>query len=350
MAKWPNAKWQMEMANGKWPNGPMKMENGEMANGTAVNGLHHITAIAGPAQQNLDFYAGILGMRLVKRSVNQDDPGTYHLFYADAEGRPGTDLTFFPWAQMAPPRDGYGRAMETSLEVAAGSLEFWAARLERYGTKVAPIERRFGDRVLPFVDPHGLHVALVEPARIVRHEFSPWDRSPVPSEHQVRGLYGARLWERDESATARFLTAVLGFIALGTEGPSKRYGFEHASGVVDIVEVPNARRGQWGVGSVHHLAWRVDDDGHQRRVREAVEHAGGNATEVIDRFWFKSVYFQEPGGVLFELATDGPGFAVDEDPAHLGESLVLPPFLEPQRAGIERVLPPLKMPEDSFAI
>jgi glyoxalase family protein len=309
-----------------------------------VNGLHHITAIAGPAQENLDFYAGILGMRLVKRSVNQDDPGTYHLFYADAEGRPGTDLTFFPWAQMAPPRDGYGRAMGVSLEVPAGSLDYWAQRLQSYAVSVQAIERRFGDRVLPLIDPHGLRVALVEAARRPRTEFTSWELSPVPAERQVRGLYGAQLWERSAATTATLLTGVLGFVALGQEQGWTRYGFADAHGVIDIKEVPDARRGQWGVGSVHHLAWRVDDDRHQLAVRQEVEAEGANPTPVIDRFWFKSVYFQEPGGVLFELATDGPGFAVDENPAHLGETLVLPPFLEPQRAEIERVLPPLAMP------
>ena len=309
-----------------------------------VNGLHHITAISGPAQENLDFYAGVLGMRLVKRSVNQDDPGTYHLFYADAEGRPGTDLTFFPWAQMAPPRDGYGRAMETSLEVRPGSLDYWGARLEKYGVTTQSVESRFGDRVLPFTDVHGLRLALVEPARHARAEFTPWDSSPVAAEHQIRGLYGAQLWQRDAGPTARFLMNTLGFVELGSEGDWTRYGFEHASGVVDIRVVPDARRGQWGVGSVHHLAWRVDDEAHQLAVREAVEEIGGSPTPVIDRFWFKSVYFQEPGGVLFELATDGPGFAVDEDPAHLGETLVLPPFLEKHRTDIEAVLPTLTMP------
>jgi glyoxalase family protein len=311
----------------------------------AVNGLHHITAISGPAQENLDFYAGVLGMRLVKKSVNQDDPGTYHLFYADAEGRPGTDLTFFPWAHMAPPLDGHGRAMEVSLEVPAGSVEYWTARLEKYGAQVKGVETRFGDKTLALVDPHGLHVALVEPARHARTAFTPWDESGVPAERQVRGLYGARLWERAAAPTAEFLTSVLGFTPLGQEGSWARYGFTNASGVVDIQETPAARRGAWGVGCVHHLAWRVDDEAHQQRVRDDIEASGGRATPVIDRFWFKSVYFKEPGGVLFEIATDGPGFAVDEDPAHLGEALVLPPFLEYQRAAIERVLPTLKSPE-----
>lgn len=310
----------------------------------AVNGLHHITAIAGPAQENLDFYAGVLGMRLVKRSVNQDDPATYHLFYADAEGRPGTDLTFFPWAQMAPPRDGYGRAMETSLEVPPSTLEYWAARLSQYGIALGAIEHRFGDRVLPLVDPHGLRVALVEPAHRRRIDATPYAGSPVPADYQIRRLHGARLWERDVASTAAFLADVLGCRVLGQEGAWTRFGFADAFGVLDVQEVAGGRRGSWGVGSVHHLAWRVGDDAHQLEVREAIERAGGRATQVIDRFWFKSVYFQEPGGVLFELATDGPGFAVDEDPSHLGESLVLPPFLESHRGDIEKVLPPLTMP------
>jgi glyoxalase family protein len=309
----------------------------------AVNGLHHITAISGPAQQNLDFYAGILGMRLVKRSVNQDDPGTYHLFYADAEGHPGSDLTFFPWAQSAQPRLGHGLTHEVALEVSAGSLPYWTSRLEKYGVRADPVEIRFGDRVQPLVDPHGLKVALVEPSRAPSRQFTPWDGGPVPAERQVRGLYGAQVWERDAAATGSFLERVLGFERLANENGWTRYGFTDAAGVIDVREAPDARRGAWGVGAVHHLAWRVDDDAHQVEVREQVSAAGASATAVIDRFWFKSVYFKEPGGVLFELATDGPGFAVDEDSDHLGEMLVLPPFLEPSRPDIERVLPPLTL-------
>ena len=307
-----------------------------------VNGLHHITAIAGPAQENLDFYAGVLGMRLVKRSVNQDDPGTYHLFYADAEGHPGTDLTFFPWSQLAPPRAGHGMAMEVGLEVPSGSLAYWGDRLAKYGTKTTGIQQRFGQQVLAFDDPHGLHVALVE-AGAVSRPFAPWDGSPVPAERQVRGLFGAQLWERDASATTAFLTSVLGFERLASENGWTRYGFSDTPGVVDVRDAPEASRGMWGIGSVHHLAWRVDDETHQLNVRANVEAAGGRATPVIDRFWFKSVYFKEPGGVLFELATDGPGFAVDEDAGHLGESLVLPPWLEGQRGAIESALPPLDL-------
>jgi Lactoylglutathione lyase and related lyases len=313
-----------------------------------VKGLHHITAIAGPAQENLDFYAGILGMRLVKRSINQDDPGTYHLFYADAEGHPGTDLTFFPWAHMAPPRLGHGLAVEVGLEVPAGSLAWWGARLEKYGVTIGPIEHRFGDRVLPLVDTHGMRVALTESGAPHARPFTPWDGSPIPVERQIRGLHGAQIWEREEARTAAFLARALGFRVIGREHGWTRYGFDSAAGVVDIKETPAERRGAWGVGAVHHLAWTVADDHEELLVRAQVEQAGGHATDVIDRFWFKSVYFREPGGVLFEIATQGPGFAVDEDPSHLGESLVLPPWFEPSRAEIERVLPTLTLPAASF--
>ncbi len=224
-----------------------------------VNGLHHITAIAGPAQENLDFYAGVLGLRLVKRSVNQDDPGTYHLFYADAAGHPGTDLTFFPWTHLAPPRMGHGLAVEVGLEVPAGSLEYWAARLEQYGTRIHGREMRFGDTVLPATDPHGLKIALVESARSMRRAFTPWDESAVPPERQVRGLYGAQIWELEAAPSATFLTSVLGFERIGSENGWTRYGFSDAPGVVDVREAKDARRGAWGVGSVHHLAWSVTD-------------------------------------------------------------------------------------------
>ena len=311
-----------------------------------VTGLHHITAIAGPAQQNLDFYAGILGMRLVKKSVNQDDPGTYHLFYADAEGHPGTDLTFFPWVQMAPGRAGHGLSTEVSLTVPRGSLTFWGKRLGQYGVKIDRVETRFSARVLPFTDFHGQRVALVEAPDALTRTFAPWDDSPIPVEHQIRGLESARMIERETEPTVQFLNRVLGFQEIGRENGWTRYGVEGGGSgrYVDIQVLPGTPRGAWGVGSIHHLAWRVDDEEHQLEVRRYIEGAGRRPTPVIDRFWFRSVYFLEPGGVLFELATDGPGFGVDEDPAHLGESLVLPPWLEPQRAAIEAMLPPLTAP------
>jgi len=209
-----------------------------------VNGLHHITAIAGPAQENLDFYAGVLGMRLVKKSINQDDPGTYHLFYADAEGHPGSDLTFFPWAHLAPSRIGHGLAVEVALEIPPDTLTFWGTRLEQYGAQIEAVESRFGERVLPIVDPHGLRISLVE-ASTPRQLFTPWDGGPVEPSYQIRGLHGARLWERELAPTTTFLTGALGFEALGTEGGWTRYGFKDAAGIVDLRETPEARRGAW---------------------------------------------------------------------------------------------------------
>jgi glyoxalase family protein len=305
-----------------------------------VYGLHHITAIAGPPQENLDFYSGVLGMRLVKRSVNQDDPGTYHLFYADAEGHPGADLTFFPWSELAPPKIGHGLAVEVGLEIPPGSAGYWSSRLAKHGAALGEGEMRFGERVLPLVDPHGLRLALIESAA-PRIGFTAWSESPVPAEHQIRGLFGARILERETAPTEALLTQVLGFERLADEDGWTRYGFQDSAGVLDLRPAPEAPRGRWGVGSVHHLAWRVLDEDHQLRMRARLGEAGRRATPVIDRFWFKSVYFNEPGGVLFELATDGPGFGVDEERAHLGERLVLPPWLEPSRDRIEAILPPL---------
>jgi glyoxalase family protein len=312
-----------------------------------VRGLHHVTAISGPAQENLDFYAGVLGMRLVKRSVNQDDPATYHLFYADAAGTPGSDLTFFPWERMAPARRGHGLAVEVSLAVPAASLDWWAARLEHYGVAAERPGERFGEPTLVLRDPHGLALALVASAGASSRPFEAWNGGPVPGEHQVRGLEGARLLEREPEATTALLGAALGFRPVGEERGWQRWaaGAGGSGTWLDLraaADGAEQRRGMWGTGAIHHLAWRVDDDPHQLEVRARVATAGPSPTPVIDRFWFHSVYFKEPGGVLFELATDGPGFAVDEEPSRLGESLVLPPWLEGQRAEIESVLPPLE--------
>jgi len=311
-----------------------------------IRGLHHITAIAGPAQQNLDFYVEVLGMRLVKKSVNQDDPGTYHLFYADAEGHPGTDLTFFPWAELAPSREGYGMSSEVALAVPPDSLGFWQERLITKGVQVFEIETRFGERALPLADPHGLRIALVESQNSLGRTFAPWKQSPIPAEHQIRGLETARIVERDLEETVAFLTEGMGFAKIGEEDGWMRYGLgEGKSGAyADLRAAPQMSRGAWGTGSIHHLAWRVEDADHQLQVRQHVLHKGAQPTPVIDRFWFKSVYFREPGGVLFELATDGPGFHVDEEMDSLGETLVLPPWLEPNRRAIEKVLPRLEQP------
>lgn len=318
-----------------------------------VLGLHHITGISGDARVNHAFYVGLLGMRLVKRSVNQDDPGTYHLFYADDAGSPGTDLTFFPWTQMAPSRQGPGLTSEVLLAVPAGSLDaFWLAHLAGAGVETGPVETRRGERVVTLRDPHGLALALAETAD--ERDVTPWDASPVPADYQIRGLHGARFLAATLGPTEAFLTGTFGLDALGAatdDGGETWHRFGLAGGTnaaagqsgtwVEVAERPGAPKGVWGTGSIHHLAWRVADDAMQEGTRAAVEAAGRRPTPVIDRFWFKSVYFTEPSGVVFELATDGPGFAVDEDPAHLGEALVLPPWLEPHRADIEARLPPL---------
>lgn len=307
-----------------------------------VTGIHHVTAISGAARENLNFYTGTLGLRLVKKSVNQDDPGTYHLFYADAEGHPGTDITFFPWEGMGPGRQGVGLTVEVAFAVPTGTLDFWSDRLSERGTRAGAVEERFGERVLPFGDPHGLELALVESAD--PREFTAWERSPVAADRQIRGIHAVRLWERERATTSEFLTGVLGFAAVGDEAGWGRFalGDGGSGSIVELKELPEVRRGAWGRGSVHHVAWRVPDDMSQLAVRERVAEAGSRPTEVIDRFWFRSVYFREPGGALFEVATDGPGFSVDEDPGSLGESLVLPPWLEARRQRIEEVLPPLE--------
>lgn len=314
----------------------------DAANAT-VTGLHHVTAIAGDAQENLDFYTGVLGMRLVKRSVNQDVTDTYHLFYADAEGHAGSDLTFFPWPAMGPGRRGIGLTNEVSLAVPTGTLGWWAERLASANVRVGEPETRFGERVLAFDDPHGLALTLTETDDA--REFAPWSGSPVAEARQVRGLHAVRMAQRALAPSTDFLERGLGLAHVGTEGGWHRFAVAGGGSgrVVDVQEVPGGARGAWGVGTVHHVAWRVPDDAAERLLQERVWQAGAHPTAVIDRFWFKSVYFKEPGGALFEIATDGPGFGIDEDVATLGQQLILPPWLEPQRAAIERSLPPLSL-------
>ncbi len=315
-----------------------------MSQTPAAHGIHHVTALASDAQANLDFYVGALGLRMVKKSVNQDDPGTYHLFYADAAGTPGTDVTFFPTRGLVPGRKGTGQVVETTLAVPAGSLDgYWIERLAEHDVGMAEETTRFGERTLPFEDPDGLALALVEIEE--DREFAPWEASGVPAEWQIRGVHAVRIPERELRPTVELLTAVMGFQPVAEDGGWRRYAAGEGSGAyAEIAEAPDRPEGRWGAGTVHHVAWRVKDDEEQAGLRAAVLQAGLRPTEPIDRFWFRSVYFREPGGTLFELATDGPGFDRDEPAAKLGETLVLPPWLEESRAEIEARLPVLEAP------
>ncbi|MDA3949520.1 MAG: ring-cleaving dioxygenase [Spirochaeta sp.] len=313
---------------------------------TRVHGIHHITAIGGAPQENLDFYVGVLGLRLVKKSINQDAPDTYHFFFADAEGHPGTDLTFFPWPDMGPGRLGAGVWGEVGFVVPPGSLTWWEEHLRRAGITVGEREVRFGEPVLPFVDPHGMGLSLTETHTYPSFAFTPWEQSSVPAEHQIRALGSVALTVHDESATVDFLGGSFGFTFAGEDTGRRRYVVGDGAGGqrVDITVDPKIHSGAWGVGSVHHVAFRVPDGTAQQTVEEQVLAHRGRSSGVIDRFWFASIYVREPSGALCEVATDGPGFGVDEDMAHLGETLVLPPWYEEHRAKIEAHLTPITLP------
>jgi len=304
-----------------------------------TSGIHHVTAIAGPAQRNLDFYTGTLGLRLVKKTVNFDDPGTYHFYYGDEQGHPGTILTFFPWEHVAPGRVGIGQTQETVFRVPRESIGYWTHRFVDKGVAHQAIEKRFGETVLSFKDPDGMQLAL---AGVTGAESEPAWASDIPAEHAIRGFHGVTLLLADGERTGAILTDVLGFKEVGREGARIRYQADGVTpgGVVDIRAVGSFLPGRQGGGSVHHIAFRAADDNEQSEmVRRLVENHGIRTTEQKDRNYFRSVYFREPGGVLFEIATDQPGFAVDEPEATLGTMLKLPRFLEAQRESIEAVLP-----------
>ncbi len=309
-------------------------------------GIHHVTAICGDPQENVNFYMGILGLRLVKRSVNQDDPGTYHLFYADAVGTPGTDLTFFAWPGGLRGRNGAGQATAVALAIPAGSAGYWTERLQEHGIAVAGPARRFEEEVIAFSDPHGQALEFVAAQDAIRRPWVFWRDGPVPEAHAIRGIHGVTLTELGEEPTAPFLDAPLGFRPVAEEAGRKRFAAgDGGSGTwLDLLTRPEATHGRVAVGTIHHVAWRTPDEDEQRVWQQQIRRQGVSVTDIIDRFWFHSIYFREPGGVLFEIATDGPGFAVDEPVDALGSRLVLPPWLEPHRDEIERVLPPITLP------
>lgn len=306
------------------------------------NGIHHVTAIAGPAQRNFGFYTRTLGLRFVKKTVNFDDPGTYHFYYGDEAGSPGTILTFFPWEHAAPGQIGVGETLETAFRVPAASIGYWTHRLLEKGVTHEAPQKRFGETVLAFRDPDGMRLAFVG---VAGAENEPgWSNGDIPAEHAIRGFHGVTLLLRDAGPTASILTDVFGFGEIAREDNVIRLkaGDTNVGGLVDLRSGGDFPRGRQGAGSVHHIAFRAADDAAQAEmVKKLADNHRIRTTEQKDRNYFRSVYFREPGGVLFEIATDIPGFAVDEPVATLGQSLKLPPVLEPHRAKIEEVLPEL---------
>jgi glyoxalase family protein len=313
-----------------------------------LGGLHHLTAVSGNAPGNVAFYTRVLGMRLVKKTVNQDDVSAYHLFYGDEVGSPGTELTFFDWPRIGSNVPGTGAIDAVGLRIPSHALGWWAKRFDDLEVAHGEVEGRNGRAALPFVDPEGQRLVLVASAE--SETFRPWASSSVPAEHQIRGLSHVELTVARLEPTAWVLTEVLGFRrtadAAAAGSPARSIAvFETGPGgpgaEVHVQERPELPQARLGIGGVHHVAFRTPTDDEHRGWQQRIAQAGLGVTQVIDRYYFKSIYFREPGRVLFEIATDGPGFATDEDAARLGERLALPPFLEPRRTEIEAGLVPL---------
>jgi len=309
-----------------------------------ILGIHHITAIAGDPQTNVDFYAGVLGLRLVKVTVNFDDPGTYHLYYGDGVGHPGTILTFFPWPSAPRGRRGASQVTETAFAVPENAIDFWAARLAERGVAFHGPFDRFGEPVISLADPDGLGIELI--GTKTANQERAYRSGPVPLEFAIRGFHSATLTETDYQKTAALLTDTMGFKLAAQDGNRLRYAIDsgEAANVVDVLHAPDERHGRILAGTVHHIAWRTADDAEQLVWRRELSDRGYGVSPVMDRKYFHSIYYREPGGILFEIATDPPGFTVDESPEELGSKLVLPAWLEPERKQLEAVLPPLRLP------
>ncbi len=311
---------------------------------TDILGIHHVTAIADDPQRNIDFYTGVLGLRLVKLTVNFDDPRSYHLYYGDEQGHPGTLLTFFAWPGVPKGRQGTGQVTVTSFSIPQGSLDYWIERLSQQGVSSTGPASRFDETVLSLHDPDGLALELVAHPQA---ELRPaWKAGQVPAEHAIRGVHTVTLSEDGYERTAKLLTETMGFRLLGEENGVFRYavGEQGPGAYVDVRCAPGLRRGHVAGGTVHHVAWRTPTDEREQAWRGALVGLDLNVTPVLDRKYFHSIYFREPGGILFEIATDPPGFTVDESVEQLGTRLELPPWLEPQRKELEQVLPALRLP------
>ena len=313
-----------------------------------IPGIHHVTAISGPAQQNVDFYADLLGLRTVKQTVNFDDPKTHHLYYGDQAGTPGTAMTFFPWEHAARGELGSGAIEATGFSVPAGSLEFWADRLGAGGASPQEVAARFDEEALRCEDPDGMVVELVAGPATRETPAGPPLHPDVPAECAIHAFHGVLLDVADPEPTARLLTDVMGFEDLGEYGGRLRFrGNEQDVGsIVDLRSAGSGGPALQGRGSVHHVAFRAQDDDEQQSWREKIAGAGIAVTAVKDRCYFRSIYFREPGGVLFEIATDTPGFGIDESDDQLGRALQLPPWLEARREELEARLPRLVLPNE----
>lgn len=310
-----------------------------------VHGIHHVTAIAGDPQANMDFYTGVLGLRLVKLTVNYDDPQTYHLYYGDEAGHPGTILTFFPWPGAPRGRRGTGQVTVTAFAIPDGSLGFWTDRLKAHKVEYSGPSRRFDEEVIGLQDPDGLELELVTAGSASAASLRP--DGAVPGKHAIQRFQGVTVALEGYERSAGLLTATLGMRESGTKGNRFRYvvGDAAALAFVDLLCLPSGPHGRVAVGTVHHIAWRAPDDAAQRAWRETFARLGYDVTPVIDRTYFHSIYFREAGGVLFEIATDPPGFAVDEPASQLGRRLVLPAWLESERGELAKALPALRGPE-----
>jgi glyoxalase family protein len=297
-------------------------------------GIHHITAIVGHPQENVDFYAGVLGLRLVKQTVNFDDPGTYHLYFGDDGGKPGTIITFFPWAGANQGVIGDGQVGVTSFVVPKGAMNFWKNRLEKFNVSFTVIER-FEEQYLEFDDPHGLHLEIVEREE---GEENSWNFGGITPEVAIKGFGGATLLSTQPNKTAELLEKVMGLELISKEGDFIRFRSSAEIGNVIDLKITPIGRGQMGVGTVHHIAWRAIDDQDQLDWQEYIAENGYGVTPVKDRNYFNAIYFREHGEILFEIATDPPGFAHDESVATMGDKLMLPEQYEQFRGQIERSL------------
>ena len=306
-----------------------------------VSGIHHITAIAGNAKRNYDFYTRVLGLRFIKKTVNFDDPGTYHFYFGDEVGTPGTILTFFPWEGVTKGKQGTGMTTEIGYSVPGNSLKFWTERLNSNNVRITGSGTRFGEEYLSFEDPDGLPLTFIIPASADPRK--PWETKEVNAAVATRGFHSATLSLRSITQTAKVLTDIFDYTLSKQEGNRYRYvtNAGHGASIVDLLENPQDARAINAGGTVHHIAFRVKDEAVLMHFREKVLRYGLNITPKIDRNYFFSLYFREPGGVLFELATDNPGFSVDESVSELGTHLKLPPQYEGNRLEIEKVLPAL---------